>query len=206
MDVIRLETGMMGNNNYVVVGDDGQKALLIDCAGEAGDLIAEIRQRGLSIEAVLLTHGHIDHIQAADTVVKYFSCPLYIHAHDRRFLTNPGYNLSTRIFGRSVIVETEPEVLDESLELAGFTVKVLHTPGHTPGSVCYHIGDVIFTGDTLFADSIGAELPPFGYSMTEIESIRRELFSIDEDCLCYPGHGAHTSLHYERKNNLYCRI
>ena len=115
-------------------------------------------------------------------------------------------NLSVRLGGGKIEIEAKPCLLEESLQLAGFEIKVLHTPGHTPGSVCYQIGDCLFTGDTLFADSVGAEFPPYGNLQTEIDSIRRELFSLSKDYLCYPGHGESTSLFNERKSNMYCRL
>ncbi len=206
MKVVCLELGRMGNNNYLVVNEDSNEAILIDCGGTADEIIREICLRGLRLTAVLLTHGHIDHIQAIDGIAAYYSCPVYIHSLDRDFLVRPEYNLSKRIFGQAFCAETVPVILEEELTVAGMNITVIHTPGHTPGSVCFRMGNTLFTGDTLFADSIGAELPPFGDSKTEIDSIRRELFTIPDDCICYPGHGKETSLFYERKNNLYCRI
>ena len=206
MKVIRLELGRMGNNNYLVSNEETNEAILIDCGGTADEIIREIRIRGLRLKAVLLTHGHIDHIQALDGITACFACPVYIHSLDRDFLVRPEYNLSKQIFGQAFCAETVPVILKEELTVAGLNISVIHTPGHTPGSVCFRIENMLFTGDTLFADSIGAELPPFGDGETEIASIRRELFNIPEDCICYPGHGKETSLFYERKNNLYCRI
>ncbi len=205
MRVVTVECGRMACNNYLAINDQTNECVLIDCSGNE-TLLAAMRE-GVTIKAILLTHGHADHIEALDEVAEKCGCPIYIHAHDAEFLKKPNYNLSTRIYGTPLIINKSVGLLQDEMvvEEAGLTFEVIHTPGHTPGCVCYRCGNVLFTGDTLFFESIGAELPPFGNSKMEIASIRSRLFTILENCDCYPGHGERTALFYEMKNNLYCR-
>lgn len=206
MKLTRLVTGALQCNNYLL--ENGGEAVLIDCGGSGQEAVLAARQAGVSICALLLTHGHADHIEGVDQVAKAFNCPVYLHVLDGEFLNRPDYNLSQRIYQLPLVVKAKVEPVQDGqvIEAAGLKFKVIHTPGHTPGSVCYQCGDVLFTGDTLFRESIGGDFPPFGDLNTEIDSIRSSLFNLGKDYLCYPGHGEETTLFYEMKNNMYCRI
>lgn len=206
MKLTTLVTGKLRCNNYLL--KNGDEGVLIDCGGNGNDLVLAAKQAGVSIKAVLLTHGHIDHIEGIDKVTQCFGCRVYLHTLDIGFLKKPHYNLSQRVYQRPVVVLAKAEEVQNGqvIKAAGLSFKVIHTPGHTPGSVCYKCGDILFTGDTLFKESIGGDFPPFGDLNTEIASIRSRLFTLDKDHCCYPGHGEPTTLFYEMKNNMYCRI
>lgn len=208
MKVICFEAGMMRSNNYIVVNQETGEAVLIDCGGTGKEALLAAQQAGVPVTAVLLTHGHADHIEGVDAVVQRFSCPVYLHAFDLEYLKKPDHNLSTRLYGRPLTVDAAAMAVQDGqvIEAAGLAFEVIHTPGHTQGSVCFRCGDTLFTGDTLFRDSIGNEFPPFGDMQTEIRSIRSRLFTLGKDLMCYPGHGEPTGLFYEMKNNMYCRI
>ena len=208
MKPVCLEVGLMRCNNYLLINDATDEALLIDCGGTGEDAVLAAQQYGVRIAAVLLTHGHADHIEGAARVAKQFSCPIYLHRFDSEYPERPECNLSMRIYMRPLTYDIKPVMVEDGdrIDAAGFDVEVIHTPGHTLGSVCYRVGDILFTGDTLFRDSIGGDFPPFGNLETEIESIRNRLFGLNKEMVCYPGHGEPTTLFYEMKNNMYCRI
>ncbi len=207
MKLTRFETGAMRCNNYLLANEETGEGILIDCGGSGEELVLAARQSGIRICAILLTHGHADHIEGIDHVSKVFSCPVYLHRLDLEYLSRADFNLSMRIYMRPLTLETQAIALEDGdcLEFGGLSVEVIHTPGHTQGCVCYRCGEMLFTGDTLFRDSVGGDFPPFGDLKKEVESIRTRLFTLD-DCVCYPGHGESTTLSYEMKNNMYCRI
>jgi glyoxylase-like metal-dependent hydrolase (beta-lactamase superfamily II) len=208
MRICKYETGKLNSNTYFVINDETNEGFLVDCGGTPKDIALLIDREGLVPKGILLTHGHIDHIEGADGIAKRYGCPVFIHKYDSSFLVRPEENLSVRLGYPSFSLSVEPSLLSDGdiLELADFSVEVIHTPGHTAGSVCFRCGEVIFTGDTLFYESVGNDLPPYGSLSDEIDSIRRKLFSLEEDCICYPGHGIETTLNHEKKYNMFCRV
>ena len=208
MKLVCLETGLMRSNSYLLINEDENTAILVDCGGDGQEVILAARQRGIIIAAVLLTHGHADHIEGVARVVEEFGCSVYMHRYDADYPKRAECNLSARIYLQPKTYDFVPQMTEdgEQLDVAGFAVEVIHTPGHTMGSVCYRVGNILFTGDTLFRESVGNDFPPFGNLETEIESIRERLFSLGEDLVCYPGHGDSTTLSHEMKYNMYCRM
>lgn len=207
MRIETIVTGSFACNNYLVVNEQRHEAVLVDCGDDASKLQKSIQSADVQLSAILLTHGHADHLAAADQLAKVFRCPIYAHEEDQPLLNRALFNLSPQVLGRTFTLQTVPHFLrdGERIELAGFCFDVIHTPGHTLGSVCYRLGNHLFTGDTLFYGSVGGDLPPFGDLEREIHSIKLKLFSIDQDCTCYPGHGCITTLGFEKENNQYCK-
>ncbi|MBR4086233.1 MAG: MBL fold metallo-hydrolase [Clostridia bacterium] len=206
MQIHQIQCGPLQANCYLI--EESGAAVLIDCGGDGTEILAFAAEKGLKIKAVLLTHGHIDHIEGADRVVEQHQCPLYIHEKDAEFPYKASLNLSSQIYRMPIVLKTAaiPFKDGERLNIDSLEFDVIHTPGHTPGSVCFRFREYLFTGDTLFYRSVGNEFPPYGNFALEIESICHRLFTLESDFRCYPGHGEATSLSYEKINNPYCRV
>lgn len=153
---------------------------------------------------ILLTHCHFDHILGLNEIKKYTDAPVVAHHSEADWLIDPDLNGSNLTKNR--VVSEYPDILlngDESLTCGSITIKVIHTPGHSPGSTCFLINDhYLFTGDTLLTGMVGPTNIPFGDRELLVDSIRNKLFSLAGDILVYPGHGRETSIEYERKHNL----
>ena len=161
-------------NCYLWVDDATKHGFLIDPGAQGHALMELCRENGWTMEKILLTHGHFDHIGGIEAL-REEDTPVYIHPLDREMLGNPALNASEGLLRRRVVA---PEAScfvheGEELHLAGMTVQVLHTPGHTPGSVCYRIGDDLFTGDTLFNHGWGRTDLPGGSEQDMFSSLRR---------------------------------
>ena len=189
-----LVLGPLGTNCYIVAADeDSREAVVIDPAAHP-DRIREALA-GRSVAAFLLTHGHFDHTGALSG---FAGVPIYIHPLDAPMLSDPYLSVAEMVHDRKPRPAASHTVGEgDVLRLAGLEIRVLHTPGHTPGGVTYQIGDALFTGDTLFQGSYGRTDFPGGNYATEMSSIRR-LLSMPGDRAVYPGHGPQTTLAAER--------
>lgn len=189
-------------NCYLVWDKEKKDGVIID-PGDEDELIADrITKVGMNPRAILLTHGHGDHIAAVDPLVKEFKLPLYIGEKDAPMLASPSANISA-IFGFQVVCPPADFLVKES-DVIGFgplKFTVIETPGHTLGGVCYQIDNYLFTGDTLFQNSVGRTDLPGGDYATLINSIDKKLLPLPDDLICYPGHGPSTTLGDERRHN-----
>ncbi len=198
MKVEKIVTELMESNCYILIDENSKEAILIDPGG-AKDIIQDKKKAlGIEFKYIINTHGHVDHI-AGD---KDYMLPVYIHEYDVSFLTDPSKNLS-ELLGISIVVEnTVNKLKDKSVVNVGnISVEVIHTPGHTPGSICLKTDAILFTGDTLFFEGIGrTDLP--GSSFEKLKnSILKRLFVMDNNIKIYPGHGITSSIGYEKNNN-----
>lgn len=194
--VVCVPAGALRANSYLVTAD-GASAVLIDCGGE--EPLAEAERRGLRIAAVLLTHGHFDHIGGC-AAAKRRGIPVGCAAAEESLIA------AQPAFAAQLGLRVPPFAPDftfsggDSLAYGGLTFRVLATPGHTPGGVCFACGGALFTGDTLFAGSVGrTDLP--GGSAAALRKSLRMLFALEGDYTVYPGHDTATTLAYERKYN-----
>ncbi len=204
MEIIRKTAGAFATNNYLISEPSSGEAVLIDAGGSAKPILDECERLGKRLSKVLLTHGHCDHISALAQLQKRTGCEIYIHSGDAAMLRDPELNLSAVTFMPFEPVKEAITIQDgDVISGAGLDIRVLHTPGHTPGGACYVCGNIIFSGDTLFAMSIGRTDFPGGSHKTLIDSIRTKLLTLQGDYTVYPGHGDKTSLDFERKNNPY---
>lgn len=203
---LRVEQYVVGpvmTNCYFAVNEDTGEMLVVDPGDEADMLIGKIREKKLQPQAVLLTHGHFDHAKAAQEVADAFGVQIYAEEHERETLETPSANLCGMIGERSVY-HADVYVKDgDILELAGFQIKVLHTPGHTKGGCCYYIEkeQAVFAGDTLFMESVGRTDFPGGSAATLLRSIEEKLMPLPGQVKVYTGHNDVTTIGWERQYN-----
>ena len=205
--------GLLQCNCYVLAERPGTDALIVDPGQRAmGPLRRILDQNRLTPAAVLLTHGHIDHIWSAQKVSDTFGCPTYIHPEDRFMLKDPIYGLGPRVaqlvagaFFREPKQVVELDRDGDKIDLADITVTVDHTPGHTRGSVVFKVtgdaSEVVFTGDTLFERSIGRTDLHGGSGRDLLTSIVEKLLVLDDATVVLPGHGNSTTIGAERRLN-----
>lgn len=204
MQITTLPLGRMQANCYIVQAGDGTAAV-VDPGDEAARLLQHLQSTGLRVTAVWLTHGHFDHIGAADALRAAFSCPIVALAAEAALLADPQKNLSSAFSSVPLTLTADTLLADGgTFAFGGETVGVLHTPGHTSGSCCYKLGKWLFTGDTLFDGSIGRTDFPTGDPTALSLSLER-LAAIPDDLCVLPGHGAATTLAVQRAVNPYMR-
>lgn len=197
----KITVGALLTNCYLLVNRKLNQCVLIDPGAESGLILRHIAQSGSRLEAVILTHGHIDHIRALEAI----QAPIYIHKQDAEFLVDAEKNLGEFLSLPFSIGKNDREIrlLDDGqvLEVAGFSFKIMHTPGHTPGSISIGFKNIVFTGDTLFAGSIGRTDLSYGSSEKIFKSIKDKLLVLSEDTKIYPGHGEDSTIGRELKSN-----
>ena len=192
LQVHTLTLGLYQTNCYLVHKEDSKDCIVIDPGSEADTIMNRAALLGLEIQAILLTHGHFDHVGAVKSLAATISCPVYIRPEE--------YTLPA--FLNKGLHSTDYYPANGQLSVAGMDILVLHTPGHTPGSVCLMAEDKLFTGDTLFAGSCGRIDFPGGSGADMLSSLRR-LKDLPGDFCVYPGHGGSTTLDRERHANPY---
>lgn len=200
--------GEIGTNCYMIINEDVKRCIIVDPADQPEAIGAMIDKCGCNPSAILLTHGHYDHITAADEIRTKYNIKIYAGEHEKDVLLQPDKNLSGVMGRRQVSLKADVWLRDgEELELAGIKIKVLHTPGHTEGGVCYYVEEAcaLFSGDTLFAESVGRTDFPTGSMGKLINGIKNKLLPLPEDTAVYPGHGDATTIAYEKQYNPYCQ-
>lgn len=197
--------GMVATNCYICMHADTKEAFIVDPADNASEIIRMSGDMGAKPCAVLLTHGHFDHVGAADVLRKTYEIPVYAHEAEEKLLASPLLNLSGS-WASPVSLKADHLLKDgDVLHLAGFTVRVMHTPGHTEGSCCFALADedLLFSGDTLFCQSVGRMDFPGGSASAMRQSIHRLMTELPENMHVLPGHGETTTIGYEKRNNPY---
>lgn len=207
MSDFRMETlclGMVQTNCYLVWNDDTMDAFLVDPADQPMVIMEAVRRSGLNVKAILLTHGHFDHMMAVPELKKLLNVEVYAGEAERLLLLDGYANLSAAWGGNSVTFEADHYVKDnEEFEMAGFKIRVIATPGHTCGGVCYYLYEEgqLFAGDTLFRGSYGRTDLETGNTAVLMKSIREKLLILPPETKVYPGHSLDTTIGYERKRN-----
>lgn len=194
----RFVVGPMAVNSYLLADPAAKEACLIDAGADDRRIKKIIEKNGLSLKFIINTHGHGDHIAANGN----FKAPIYIHKLDKDFLTDPVKNMS-KMFFFNITSPKADRLIEEGdkIPLGNLTLEVIHTPGHTPGSVSIKVDGVVFTGDALFRGSIGRTDFPYGNLDLLIKSIKEKLLILPDDTEVYPGHGEPSTIGLEKLEN-----
>src|SRR3989338_8052236 len=198
MMIKRIVVGGLETNCYIFADLDKKKAAIIDPGSNGSGIKREIEKYGLNIKCIVNTHGHGDHISSNGK----FKAPIYIHKLDADFLHNVKLNMSAA-FGFSIKSPEASHILEEGdiIEIGDLKLKVLHTPGHTPGSISLLGNGFVFTGDTLFMGGVGRTDFPYGSEEKLIDSIRQKLLVLSDATVIYPGHGPSSTIGAEKLTN-----
>ena len=201
---IKLTVGPVEENCFILWSENRRQGVIIDPGAEPERILKAVQEEGLEIERIINTHCHVDHVGAVGKIQQKLGVPFYIHKRDELFLED--IEEKAIFFGIEDVVP--PQVTgylegEEILEVAGLELRVIHTPGHTPGGLCFLVQDHLFSGDTLFAGSIGrADFE--GGSLEELmESIRRRILPLGDHVRVLPGHGPDTTMGREKRTNLF---
>lgn len=196
----KVVVGVLETNCYIFADMDKKVAALIDPGSDGDGIKSQIKKLGANIKCIINTHGHGDHISSNGK----FNAPIHIHKLDADFLENSELNLSAA-FGLAIKSPPASRVVEEGdiIEIGDLRLKVIHTPGHTPGSISLLGDGVVFTGDALFMGGVGRTDFSYGSNKHLIDSIKHKLFTLDEKTVVYPGHGPSSTIGREKREN-YC--
>lgn len=202
MEFKRLPLGIYQANCYIVNDENTKETSVIDPGGDFPEIKSYIETKGLKVKYIIITHGHGDHIGALKELKAYTGAAICIHREDHEMLKNSRKNYSADMGGPSIEMPADRLLEDgDILELGGTRLNIIHTPGHSRGGICIYCEGSLFSGDTLFACSIGrTDLE--GGSMDEIiESIKKKLLVLPDETVVYPGHGPSSTILTEKKRN-----
>lgn len=202
MIIKQFTLGQLENNVYLVMDEKTKKAVLIDATAFSPEIVQTVKELGAKVQYILLTHGHFDHVMGVNALKKALNTEAVIHKDDLAISDN--VNEFTRLFGLpdGEVPKYELFIKDgDIIPVGDMKIKVIHTPGHTEGGVCYLIDDKMFSGDTLFRESVG-RTDLFGGSFEKLsDSIKNKLFKLNDNITVYPGHGPQTTIGHEKKYN-----
>ncbi len=196
-------TGPIQVNTYLLYDEKSKEGILIDVGGSADKIVSRIKELGIGVKGIYNTHGHFDHILGAKEVQELLNIPFFVHKGDALFVEN----LETQMALYGMGYAEPPKItgfIDENtqIKLGENIVKVIETPGHTEGGVCFLVNDLLFSGDTLFFESIGRTDLPGGDYITLKQSIKEKIFTLAEEIKVYPGHDISTSIGHEKQYNM----
>ena len=199
----RIVLGMCQTNCYFVYEEGNSQVMLFDPADKGDYIYNGLKSKGFSVEAILLTHGHFDHIWGVEKLKELSGAKVYAYEEEKALCEDASLNVS-RGAGRACTVKADQYVKDgEEISAAGVACKLLATPGHTGGSCCYYFeaDKILISGDTLFQESVGRTDLPTGSMSVLVRSIKEKLLPLPEDVKVYPGHGEETTIGHEKKYN-----
>ena len=197
----------MEYSNTFILFDDEKHAIIIDPGKKYDGIVDFLLEKKLNPLAILLTHGHCDHIEGIENILnRYKNTKVYMHFEDFDYLSEPKLNLSKMLSGEGFSLKITPEFVKDGEELVFFEqypIRIIHTPYHTPGSICFYFykNNIIFTGDSLFKDGVGNTSFPRSNKKI-MQSSLEKLFALPEETIVYPGHGPKTTIGREKAVNL----
>jgi glyoxylase-like metal-dependent hydrolase (beta-lactamase superfamily II) len=201
MKIIRIPIGTYQTNCYLVADEETKEAFIIDPAGDLEQIKNLIEEKTYDLKYIILTHGHGDHIGAVEGLKEASDAVLLVHEEDAEMIRDNQLNLTFRM-GEKIEIEADQTFRDgETLMVGELELKFIHTPGHSKGSSCVLVKDALFSGDTLFLNSIGRTDLYGGDRREIIESIKNKLLILPEETKVYPGHGQSTTIKNELKKN-----
>ena len=186
------------NNNYLVIDEETREAALIDCSSVDSSVKQAIEENNATLKYILLTHGHFDHVAG----IRRSAAKVVMNENDTKILNQVNNYLP--MFGMPEITIPQIDIFvkdGDVLKLGNIDIKVIHTPGHTQGGVCYLIDKVLFSGDTIFKEAVGRCDLEGGDFNQIVESIENKIFTLPDDTIIYPGHGTSTNVAWEKENN-----
>lgn len=198
-----LPLGMYQTNCYILSCESTKEAIVFDPADSGAFIFETLKKEGLTAKAILLTHGHFDHIYGVKELKQLSGATVYALDEEANLLKDPEINCSVSV-GRSESIVPDIFLKDgQILNISDMEIKVIHTPGHTAGSTSYYFAErgILISGDTLFNGSVGRTDLPTGSMSMLLRSVKEKLFSLPEDVIVYPGHGEATSIGYEKDYN-----
>ncbi len=202
MKLHTLPLGALSTNCYILADEESKDAIIIDAPDRADKILAFLNQEGYTLTGIILTHGHYDHILALHALKEATHAPIALHKNGLPFL-HDGINNLCHYVGIDWTPIEPDRLLEEGdwITVGALSFQVLHTPGHTSDCICLFGEGIALCGDTLFAGSIGRVDHPTGNMQQEIQSIQEKLMPLPDDTIVYPGHGPHTTIGKERREN-----
>lgn len=209
MKVISIPSKGYESNCWLLLEEESGTFAVMDPSANLEQILQSMLQRDLdpkNLQYILLTHGHFDHILSVDLLRKATGAPVLIHGGDESFLTNSEHNGYKFFFHRELIMQPADKLLKDQdvIPFGNTVIHVMHTPGHTQGSVCYLVDNIMFTGDTLFDQDIG-RTDLFGGSMDALQTSLKAIAALSDNYTVYPGHGSVTTLQKQKNYNFYLK-